>query len=74
MDELKVKSAFLRNILGKILVKTLKEKISEKIVDVDINDLEVTVNENDSGLIEIHLDLDACAKKELIGELIFKDK
>lgn len=69
MDELKVKSVFLRNLLKVFLVKKLKKKFNNHIDDISINDLEVTI---DDGKLNIHLNLDAKADKEILSDLLLK--
>lgn len=69
MDELKIKSNFLKGIIKKILIKNLKKHIGDYVTDMSLNDMEITI---DDGKVKIHIDADIEAKKEIISEVILK--
>lgn len=66
MDEMKIISKFTRNMISKILKVMLKKK-SGYNVDIQINDVNVTINE---GKTHVHLDVDAELDKDELMKLI----
>lgn len=66
MDEMKIVSKFTRNMISKILKVMLKKK-SGYNVDIQINDVNVTINE---GKTHVHLDVDAELDKDEVMKLI----
>jgi 2-hydroxy-3-keto-5-methylthiopentenyl-1-phosphate phosphatase len=66
MDEMKIVSKFTRNMISKILKVMLKKK-SGYNVDIQINDVNVTINE---GKTHVHLDVDAELDKDELMKLI----
>ena len=54
MDELKIKSSFMRNIVSQLINKVLYEKIGYRI-KVSVNDLDISVID---GKASIHIDAD----------------
>lgn len=54
MDELKIKSGFMRGIVSKLIAKTLYKKLGYKI-DIQVNDIDVTVTD---GKAHVHLNVD----------------
>lgn len=54
MDELKIKSKFMRNLLTKVISKMIQKKCGYKI-DIQLNDLDITVID---GKAHLHTDID----------------
>ena len=70
-DKLKIKSSFLKGIISSFIKKKLKKKFGDKIVDITINDIDVTLhNEESDGWLSIHVDASASAKREIISDLM----
>lgn len=67
MDEMIIKSDFMRGIITKILRKALKKKLSID-ANIDVKDIHVVFDEDNAN---IHLELDAnMSKSDLMGLLI----
>lgn len=76
-DKLKIKSSFLKGIISSFIKKKLKKKFGDKIVDITINDIDVTLYKNwsnpareNDGLLSIHVDVSASAKREIISDIM----
>lgn len=54
MDELKIKSGFMRGIVSKLVAKAIHKKFGYK-VDIQINDIDVVVTD---GKARVHLNAD----------------
>ena len=54
MDELKIKSGFMRGVVSKLVEKAIHKKFGYK-VDIQINDVDVVVTD---GKAHIHLNAD----------------
>lgn len=54
MDELKIKSGFMRGIASKLVAKAIHKKFGYK-VDIQINDIDVVVTD---GKAHVHLNAD----------------
>lgn len=66
MDEMKITSAFTRNIISKIAVKTLKKKLGYDI-GIQLNGLQATVID---GKTCVHLDADLELSKEELMKIL----
>lgn len=66
MDEMKIKSHFLRGIFSKVITKKIKKKYGYD-VNIDINDIDVVLTE---GKIQLHVDLNGCADQEILSEIM----
>lgn len=60
MDEMKINSAFMKNVIGKFAKTLLKKKLDCE-ADIQLNGLTVTITD---GTIHVHLDVDAELNKE----------
>lgn len=67
MDVLKIKSAFTKMIITKVLTKAIRKKLGDYVTDISINDIEILVDDME---VKLHLDVNAKAKKEVMSELI----
>lgn len=66
MDIMKIESKFLTGLIGKVLKKTLRNKLGYD-VDVNINSIRVKIDD-DTALA--HLDVDAKMPKEVLSDLV----
>lgn len=70
-DKLKIKSSFLKGIIGDFIKKKLKKKFGDRVVDIIINDIDVTLhNEENDGLLSIHVDAYASVKRDIISDIM----
>ena len=66
-DEVKVKSGFLKNIISKVIGKTLEKKLGRNI-RITLNDLDVEILDD----AYLHLDINVKMPKNDLKELIFE--
>ena len=67
MDELKIKSSFMRNLLTKIISRTIKKKYGYD-VDILLNDLVVTFDSN--GQAHLHTNIDLYMDKNELTKIV----
>lgn len=70
MDELKIKSGFLKFILKRLILSKMKKKFGDYITDLSIGDVEVTMDDDE---MNIHLEVSGKAKKEFLSEVLMKN-
>lgn len=68
MDEMKIQSAFTKNLIAKFVKSVLKKKLSCEI-DLQLNGLTATITD---GTAHVHLDVDAELKKEELLRILKK--
>lgn len=68
MDEMIIRSGFLKGIIGKILKKVLKENLEIDDAEVILNGLSIKSDDKDS--YRIHIDGDLVVSKDDIQGLI----
>lgn len=66
MDEMKITSAFTRNIVSKIIKKSIKKKAGYD-VDIQLSELSSTIID---GKAHVHLDIDAELNKEELTKIL----
>lgn len=69
-DILKIKSSFLRGLIAGFITKKLKKKYGDKIINISINDIDVSLCNDEKGILSIHVDASATAKREIISDLM----
>lgn len=67
MDELNIQSKFLKGIIGKMIAKTLKKKLGDFDIVVDLNNFNVKL---DDSKVYISAGVNATANKEIVSHLI----
>lgn len=66
MDEMKISSKFMRNLVAKLVKKTIKKKVGYD-VDIQLNELTVTVTD---GTAHVHLSVDAELNKDELTKIL----
>lgn len=66
MDEMKIKSAFLKAIVSKIIKKSIKRKTGAN-VDVHLEDLDIVVID---GKAKVHLEANAVIEKDDLTRIV----
>lgn len=66
MDEMKISSKFMRNLIAKLVKKTVKKKVGCD-VDVQLNELTATVTD---GTTHVHLSVDAELNKDELTKIL----
>ena len=66
MDEMKISSKFMRNLIAKLVKKTVKKKVGCD-VDVQLNELAATVTD---GTTHVHLSVDAELNKDELTKIL----
>lgn len=69
-DELKIKSSFLKGIIAKLITKKLRKKFGDKIVNITINDIDVSLFNDKNGLLSVHVDISASAKRDIVSDIV----
>lgn len=68
MDHMTIRTKFMKNLIAKIMKRTLKKKLGYEI-DLDISDLEVTFDDG-TGKAVVKLNASASMDKEELKKLI----
>lgn len=66
MDEMKITSKFMTNIVSKIITKVLKQKLGYN-VDFKLNAIKINLDDEQA---HIHLDVDADINKDELTKII----
>lgn len=66
MDEMKIRSKFMRNLLAKLVKGVVKKKVGYD-VDFQLNELTTTVTD---GTAHVHLNVDAKMSKEELTKFL----
>ncbi len=66
MDEMKISSKFMRNLIAKLVEKTVKKKVGYD-VDIQLNELTATVTD---GTAHVHLSVDAELNKDELTKIL----
>lgn len=66
MDEMKISSKFMKNLIAKLVKRTVKKKIGYE-VDIQLNELTATVTD---GTVHVHLSIDAELGKDEFTKLL----
>ena len=68
MDEMKINSKFMRNMVAKLVKKTVKKKVGYE-VDIQLNEFTATVTD---GTAHVHLSVDAELNKDELTKILGK--
>ncbi|WP_297183060.1 hypothetical protein [uncultured Phocaeicola sp.] len=68
MDEMKISSKFMRNMVAKLVKKTVKKKVGYE-VDIQLNEFTATVTD---GTAHVHLSVDAELNKDELTKILGK--
>lgn len=66
MDEMKISSKFMRNLVAKLVKKAVKKKVGYE-VDVQLNELTATITD---GTAHVHLSIDAELNKNELTKIL----
>lgn len=66
MDEMKISSKFMRNLVAKLVKRAVKKKVGYE-VDIQLNELTVTVTD---GTAHVHLNIDAEINKDEFTKIL----
>ena len=66
MDEMKISSKFMRNLVAKLVKRAVKKKVGYE-VDIQLNELTATVTD---GTAHIHLNIDAELNKDELTKIL----
>ncbi len=66
MDEMKISSKFMRNLIAKLVKRTVKKKVGYE-VDIQLNELTATVTD---GTAHVHLSVDAELNKDELTKIL----
>lgn len=66
MDEMKINSKFLRNLIAKFVKKVVKKKAGYE-VDIQLNEFTATITD---GTVHVHLNADVGLGKEELTKLL----
>lgn len=66
MDEMKISSKFMRNLVAKLVKRAVKKKVGYE-VDIQLNELTVTVTD---GTAHVHLSVDAELNKDELTKIL----
>ena len=66
MDEMKISSKFMRNLVAKLVKKAVKKNVGYE-VDIQLNGLTATITD---GAAHIHLNVDAELGKDELAKLL----
>lgn len=68
MDEMKISSKFMRNLIAKLVKRTVKKKVGYE-VDIQLNEFTATVTD---GTVHVHLSVDAELNKDELTKILGK--
>lgn len=68
MDEMKISSKFMRNLIAKLVKKTVKKKVGYD-VDIQLNEFTATITD---GTAHVHLSVDAELNKDELTKILGK--
>lgn len=68
MDEIRIRSRFMKKAISKIVKKVIYQKIGYN-VDIGLNDFEASMTDERA---HVHLDVDLCIGKKELSELLKK--
>ena len=66
MDEMKISSKFMRNMVANLVKKTVKKKVGYE-VDIQLNEFTATVTD---GTAHVHLSVDAELNKDELTKIL----
>lgn len=66
MDEMKISSKFMRNLIAKLVKKTVKKKAGYEM-DIQLNEFTATVTD---GTAHVHLSVDAELNKDELTKIL----
>lgn len=66
MDEMKISSKFMRNLVAKLVKRAVKKKVGYE-VDIQLNELTVTVTD---GTAHVHLSVDVELNKDELTKIL----
>lgn len=66
MDEMKISSQFMRNLVAKLVKKAVKKKVGYE-VDIKLNELTATITD---GTAHVHLSVDAELNKDELTKIL----
>lgn len=66
MDEMKISSKFMRNLVAKLVKRAVKKKVGYE-VDIQLNELTATVTD---GTAHVHLNIDAELNKDEFTKIL----
>ncbi len=66
MDEMKIRSKFMKNLIGKLVKRAVKKKVGYEI-DIQLNELAATVTD---GTAHLHLNVDAELNKDEFTKIL----
>lgn len=66
MDEMKISSKFMRNLVAKLVKRAVKKKVGYE-VDIQLNELTATVTD---GTAHVHLSVDAELNKDELTKIL----
>lgn len=66
MDEMKISSKFMRNLIAKLVKKTVKKKVGYEM-DIQLNEFTATVTD---GTAHVHLSVDAELNKDELTKIL----